>query len=88
MQSLGKTEEFDIERPSDILRRRLLIGQRLPYAGEASLGIDKLKTVEHWPEKDYPKTNSSLTQTLPLESDKPLQLSLLHALQIGARKQF
>ena len=85
MQSLGKTEEFDIERPGDILRRRLLIGQRLPYAGEASLGIDKLKTIEHWPEKDYPKTDSSLTQTLPLEPDKPLQLWLLHALQIGAR---
>jgi outer membrane protein TolC len=88
IQVLGKKEEFDIERPSDILRRRLLIGQQLPYSGEASLGVDKLKTIEHWPEKDYPKTNSSLTQTLPLESDKPLQLLLLQALQIGARNSF
>lgn len=88
IRALGKKEQFDIERPADILRRRLLIGQQLPYSGEASLGADKLKTIKHWPEKDYPKTNASLAQTLLLDSDKPLQLSLLQALQIGARNSF
>jgi outer membrane protein TolC len=88
IQALGKTGKFGIERPSDILRRRLLIGQHLPYAGEASLGIDKLKTIEHWPEKDYPMSNSLSAQTLPLEPGRPLQLSLFHALQVGARNSF
>jgi len=88
IHALGKKEEFDIERPSDTLRRRLLIGQHLPYSGEASLGVDKLKTIKHWPEKDYPMSNSSSTQTLPLEPGRPLQLSLLQALKIGARNSF
>jgi outer membrane protein TolC len=87
-QALGKTGEFGIERPSDILRRRLLIEQHLPYASEASLGADKLKRIEHWPEKGYPKTSSLLTKALSLESGRPLQLSLLSALQIGARNSF
>ncbi len=78
-QALGKADEFSIERPSDILRRRLLIEQDLPYASEASLGVDKLKTIEHWPEKDYPKAKSSVDQILSPEADKPLQLSLMQA---------
>ena len=84
-QALGKADEFSIERPSDILRRRLLIEQDLPYASEASLGADKLKTIEHWPEKDYPRAKSSVDQILSPEADKPLQLSLMQALQVGAR---
>jgi len=84
-QALGKADEFSIERPSDILRRRLLIEQDLPYASEASLGADKLKTIEHWPEKDYPRAKSSVDQILSPEAGKPLQLSLMQALQVGAR---
>ena len=30
-KALGQTEDFTIERPSDLLRRRLLIDQNLPY---------------------------------------------------------
>jgi len=87
-QALGKADEFSIERPSDILRRRLLIEQDLPYASEASLGADKLKTIEHWPEKDYPKAKPSVDQILSPEADKPLKLSLMQALQVGARNSF
>ena len=87
-QALGKADEFSIERPSDILRRRLLIEQDLPYASEASLGVDKLKTIEHWPEKDYPKAKSSANQILSPEAGKPLKLSLMQALQVGARNSF
>ena len=87
-QALGRTDEFSIERPSDILRRRLLIEQDLPYASEASLGTDKLKTIEHWPEKDYPKAKSSADHMVSPEADKPLKLSLMQALQIGARNSF
>ncbi|NVL92990.1 MAG: TolC family protein [Desulfobacterales bacterium] len=87
-QALGKTEAFNIERPSDILRRRLLIQQNLPHAGEASLGTDKLTPIEHWPEKGYPKATLSPDQIRSLEPGKPLKLSLMEALQIGARNSF
>jgi len=87
-QALGKADEFSIERPSDILRRRLLIEQDLPYASEASLGADKLKTIEHWPEKDYPRAKPSVDQILSPEAGKPLKLSLMQALQVGARNSF
>ncbi|MBW1791971.1 MAG: TolC family protein [Deltaproteobacteria bacterium] len=84
-QVLGSEENFSIERPSDILRRRLLIEQELPYAGEASLGTDKLKSIKHWPEKDYPRTKPSPDSMLFPAVDKPLKLSLMQALQVGAR---
>jgi outer membrane protein TolC len=87
-QALGRSEEFAIERPSDILRRRLLIEQDLPYASQASLGTDKLRTIEHWPEEDYPGVIESLDPILLLEPEKPLQLSLMEALQVGARNSF
>jgi outer membrane protein TolC len=87
-QTLGRVEKFSIERPSDILRRRLLIEQDLPYSSEASLGTDKLKTIEHWPEEDYPSAVKSPEPPLPVEPNKPLQLSLIEALQIGARNSF
>jgi outer membrane protein TolC len=88
MQALGETQQFSIERPSDILRRRLLLEQNLPYSSEASLGTDKLTTIEHWPEDDYPKAEPSLEPILLLESGKTPQLSLVQALQIGARNNF
>ena len=88
MQALGQTSQFSIERPSDILRRRLLLKQNLPYSSQASLGTDKLKTIEHWPEDDYPKAQSSLEPILLLETGKPPQLSLMQALQLGASNSF
>jgi outer membrane protein TolC len=88
MQALGQTSQFSIERPSDILRRRLLLKQNLPYSSQASLGTDKLKTIEHWPEDDYPQAQSSLEPILLLETGKAPQLSLVQALQIGARNSF
>ena len=88
-QVFGQAGEFNIERPSDILRRRLLEGQNLPYAGESSLGTDKLKPIEHWPEKDYPKAELSLDPIVILEgADKPVQLSLEETLQVAARNSF
>ena len=87
-QVLGKAHEFSVERPSDTFRRRLLIEQGLPYASEASLGTDKLKTIEHWPEKDYPVTTSSHENVLPLQGKQPVTLSLMQALQVGARNSF
>ncbi|MBW2031119.1 MAG: TolC family protein [Deltaproteobacteria bacterium] len=84
-EALGRSAPFTIERPGDILRRRLLIGQRLPYTNEASLGTDKLKKIEHWPEKGYPGKNLSPDKILSLAERAPLKIDLVEALQIGAR---
>jgi len=87
-QVFGQARQFSIERPSDILRRRLLIDQNLPYAGPASLGSDQLEPIEHWPEENYPTAKSSLDPLLILEKDKHVQLSLMQLLQIGAANSF
>jgi len=87
-QALGKTEAFTIERPGDILRRRLLIAQELPYSSEASLSTDMLKKIDHWPEEDYPRKEPSSDHIVSLTADGPIQLSLTQALQIGARNSF
>ena len=88
-QVFGQRREFSIERPSDTLRRRLLIGQNLPYAGRASLGTDKLRPVEHWPEENYPKEQLSLDPVVLLEdANEPVGLSLIEASQISARNSF
>jgi len=84
-QVLGKAEPFTIERPSDILRRRLLVEQDLPRSSEASLGTDKLKPPKHWPEEDFPAAHPSGDVNWPVEPNKPLRLSLNDVLQIGAR---
>jgi outer membrane protein TolC len=85
-EALGRTEPFDIERPSDILRRRLLEGQNLAYAGQASLGADQLKPVKHWPEEDYPRVVSSDDDSnIPIDPNETIKLSLVQALQVGAR---
>ncbi|MCX5638778.1 MAG: TolC family protein, partial [Planctomycetota bacterium] len=84
-QSLGRTEQFSVERPSDILRRRLLVGQSLPYSSDASLGTDKLQPIKHWPESSYPRAVSSSDVNIPVEPNKPVKLSLVDVLQVGAR---
>ncbi|MBN1508356.1 MAG: TolC family protein [Sedimentisphaerales bacterium] len=84
-EALGKTEPFTIERPSDTLRRRLIEEQGLPISSEASLGTDKLKPVAHWPDEKYPPQGSSPDADIPIEPNRPLAISLIDALQIGAR---
>ena len=85
-EALGETEPFSIERPSDILRRRLLEQQNLALSSEASLGTDRLKPVEHWPDPDYLQAKSSgSSEELSIEPNKPVKLSLIQVLQVGAR---
>lgn len=86
-QLFGRTSDFGIERPSDILRRRLLIEQDLPIAGEASLGTDELSPIEYWPADNYPDDDSS-GRILPGSVAGPIKLSMIEALQIGARNSF
>lgn len=83
-EALGRTEPLSLERPSDILRRRLLDEQNLLYSSDASLGTDKLQPIPHWPEKDYPPSSTSSDANIPVELNKSLKLSLIDVLQIGA----
>jgi outer membrane protein TolC len=84
-EALGETEPFSIERPSDILRRRLLEQQNLALSSEASLGTDQLKPVKHWPDPDYLQAKSSgSSEDFPIEPNKPVKLTLVQALQVGA----
>lgn len=86
VQALGETERFGIERPSDILRRRLLEGQNLQYSSKASLGTDQLALIAHWPEQNYPSAISIANGPhLAIEPNKPVKVSLVQALQVGAR---
>jgi len=87
-QALGKSSKFSIERPSDTLRRRLLLGQNLPYASEASLGTDKLKKIEHWPEENYPREEGVLDINEVIDANQTIKLSLIQALEVGARNSF
>ncbi len=84
-EALGKTEPLRIERPSDILRRRLIETQNLPVSGEASLGTDALTPVPFWPEDAYPPAITSVDANIPIEPNRPLRISLIDALQIAAR---
>jgi outer membrane protein TolC len=85
-EAVGRTEPFSIERPSDILRRRLLTQQNLAYSSDASLGTDQLKPIKHWPEPNFPQAEpSGNSQDISVEANKPVKLSLIQALQVGAR---
>ncbi len=85
-EAFGETEPLSIERPSDTLRRRLLAEQNLAVSSQASLGTDQLKPIEHWPEPNYPQaTPSGSLSDLVVEPNKPVKLSLIQALQVGAR---
>lgn len=81
---LDKEEPFRVERPSDTLRRRLLLGQELPRAGDESLGTDALKPVAHWPKTEYPGAGAK-TPPPPWTLEGPLRITLVEALEIGAR---
>jgi outer membrane protein TolC len=83
-EAVGKTEPLEIERPSDILRRRLIKEQNLPVSSAASLGTDALKPIPHAPKDNYPPETHSPDANIPVEPNKPLQVSLIDALQIAA----
>jgi outer membrane protein TolC len=84
-EALGKTEPLSIDRPSDILRRRLLEVQGLPYSSTASLGTDQLKPITHWPKDTYPPESHSPDANIPVEPNAPVQLALVDVLQVAAR---
>ncbi len=88
IEALGRNEPFVIERPGDILRRRLLEGQNLPTSGPWSYGTDRLDKIAHWPDPNYPRLEKELDPIVELVGDQPIKITLLDALQIGARNSF
>lgn len=84
-EALGKTSPLQVERPSDILRRRLIEAQNLAVSGQASLGTDALDPIPHWPETGYPTQVSSPDANIPIQPGRPLRISLIDALKIAAR---
>lgn len=88
LQAIGKKSPFSIERPSDILRRRLLEGQNLQIQGPESLGSDKLEKIKHWPEKNYPIATTGGNVAEINEVNKPVTLTLVKSLEVGARNSF
>ncbi|OHB53426.1 MAG: hypothetical protein A2Y12_14475 [Planctomycetes bacterium GWF2_42_9] len=87
-EATGKKSPFSIERPSDILRKRLLKGQNLPISGKASLGAENLDKIEHWPEKNYPAPVISGKTADINDVNNAVVISLLQALEIGAYNSF
>lgn len=80
----GRQTTFTIERPADTLRRRLLLEQGLPSAGDEALGTDRLAPIPHWPEADYPSTTVGRDDDPVAEAGESLVLDLTAALQIAA----
>ncbi len=83
--ALGKTEPFTIDRPSDTLRKRLLLGQNLIYSSPISLGSMYLEPIEHWPQDSYLNGSGEQPATAPWLNEEPYTLTLMDALRIGAR---
>ena len=79
--AFNRVEPFTAESPADTLRRRLLLSQRLPYTGEASLGSDRLPAMPRWPE---PRKASTADDRATASPDEPV-LTLNDALQVAAR---
>jgi outer membrane protein TolC len=86
--SLGKTEPFTIEKPSDTLRRKLFIGQQLLFSSPISLGSMYLEPAENWSD-DVAHVRSLDSTTFstpaPFEEGRELTVSLIEALQIAAK---
>ncbi len=87
MRALGRDEPFTIETPADTLRRRLLLDQHLPRAASASLGASDLEPIEQWPDDDYlKKSDAGEGLAGAYQTDQPLNLTLVDALQIAAHE--
>lgn len=88
VESFGKASFSTIEKPSDLLRRRLILNQDLQYKGGAYLGSDRVEPGKHWPDPDYLKPHGGKNSALSIPADGPVRLTLLDALQVGAGNSF
>ena len=65
-----------------------MLDQALPHSHVASLGVDHLEPIEHWPKDDYLRQPVSDDPNNRLNGNVPVTLSLIQALQVGARNSF
>jgi len=77
------TENLSIEKPSETLRKRLLINQNLLVSGNFSYGSHYLTPPENWPEDGYPNADK-IQEKITHPEFPPLTLSIQHALEAGA----
>ncbi len=85
-QLLGQSVPFSIEPAAETLRTRLLRGQNLPTSSPAAQGSAAAPKVPHWPALDgAQEPGEKLFLTFPWQGEEPLKISLVDALQIGAR---
>ena len=88
-EALNKQEPFTIDRPRDMLRRRLLLGQDLAYADKASLGLDQMDPDQHWPDDEYLSVGvNPSASAFVVNPSTPIKISLSQALELGARGSF
>ncbi|MBI4878055.1 MAG: TolC family protein [Planctomycetes bacterium] len=87
--ALNRSEAFTIERPSETLRRRLLLDQNLPFASSGSLGVAALEPVDYWPADPGPSGSGDLdlgvAGTAHGASAGSVELKLVDALRVAAR---
>jgi outer membrane protein TolC len=88
-EALGRTEAFEIDRPADLLRHRLFVEQDLQYGSVASLGPQYLPSIRYFPEHiptgtPIPAPGGEVDAEA-VEPPPPLRLTLVDALQVGAR---
>ncbi|AQT70260.1 outer membrane channel protein [Anaerohalosphaera lusitana] len=88
VDTLGKAEPFTIERPSDVLRRRLITDQDLLHATDLYLGPWAIEPIEQWPDPNYLEPTIAGDNIVDVPEGKPLQFTLFEALQIGAANSF
>ncbi len=82
-EALGRTEPIEVASAADTLRRRLLLGQNLPYSGPMSLGVHDLTDSAYW---DGEKHLIKVEAEAPAWSGaEPLHLTLIDALQVAAK---
>ena len=85
-RALGEAESVEVESAAETLRRRLLLDQQLPHRGPASLGVRDLPDSEYWDASKHLKPAQPLALPPWLTvTNGPLTLTLLQALQVGAR---
>ena len=85
MEALGRIEPFTIETPEETLRKRLMIGQELPYSSPASLGTKEVEPLTHWPADNYLQSKESVTDATVSYSSETMKLTLMDALRIASQ---
>jgi outer membrane protein TolC len=85
MEALGRIEPFTIEKPEEILRKKLILGQDLLYSSPASLGVKEIEPIPHWPNDDYLSSGKTDADATISYSSEPIKLTLIDALQIAAK---